>query len=557
MPRSMVQPGSAKITGERVSSPAGGFNPTWQRHVAAYALAAPELGPGRVLDLGCGVGHSYHLLAPRETVGVDVDAEALAGQPRETHVADMRALPFPTGSFESVLSVQSIEHVPDPARAVAEAARVLEPGGTAVFVTPNRLTLGRPDEIIDPYHHVEFDAEELGELCRRSFASVEVRGIFGSPRYMELFAEERAKLDRLLALDPLRLRRLVPNVVRRRLYDGMLRGYRRSSDPRAAAIEPEDFAWGHSGLEAALDVCAVCRDPRPPARCAWCGAELDARAERPAGRVRCGRCGAATIDPFPTPAELAAAYGDWYRPASGRRFGFPGDALLARSRGALARRLDAIAPPGPVLDVGAGDGVLLDALAARGRTAVGLERDSSRRDVRNEPLEAVEGEWAAVVFWHSLEHLPAPGEAVAHAARLLAPRGVLVVAVPDAGSLQARLFGDRWLHLDPPRHLVHLTRPALLAGLGRHGLRVERTSAIRGGQVAIGWLDGLVGSLPGRPRLYRALRAPAARDAPMDGRERVLTLLAGVLLAPVALAGAALEVALGRSGTTYVEARRG
>ena len=73
--------------------------PTWQRHVAAYALAEPELGAGRVLDLGCGVGHSFHLLAPRETVGVDLDAAALAGQDRETVVADMRALPFADGSF--------------------------------------------------------------------------------------------------------------------------------------------------------------------------------------------------------------------------------------------------------------------------------------------------------------------------------------------------------------------------------------------------------------------------------------------------------------------------
>ena len=191
-----------KITGERVASPAGGFNPTWQRHVAAYVLAEPELGPGRVLDLGCGVGHSFHLLAPRETVGVDLDAEALAGQDRETVVADMRALPFSDGSFASVLSVQSLEHVPDPDRVLAEAARVLEPGGVAVFVTPNRLTLGRADEIIDPYHHVEFDADELRALCGSGFEAVELHGLFGSERYMELFDEERRKLDRLLQRDP-------------------------------------------------------------------------------------------------------------------------------------------------------------------------------------------------------------------------------------------------------------------------------------------------------------------------------------------------------------------
>jgi SAM-dependent methyltransferase len=554
MPRSMVP---VKITGERVSSPEGGFNPTWQRHVAAYALSVPDLGPGRVLDLGCGVGHSYDRLAPRETVGVDVDAAALAGQRRPTVVADMRELPFPDASFASVLSVQSSEHVPDPAGAVAEAARVLEPDGTAVFVTPNRLTLGRSDEIIDPYHHVEFDAAQLAALCRRSFGRVQVRGLFGSARYMELFDEERRRLDRLLALDPLRVRRLVPLPVKQWLYDLLLRRYRRDEDPRAAVITPEDFHWREEGLEGALDLCAVCHDPRPPGRCIWCGAPFDARAARLAGRTRCGHCGAATIDPFPSGEELTRAYGDWYRPASGRRFGAFGDALLARTRGALAARLDAVAPPGPVLDVGAGDGVLLDALRRRGREAVGLERDSPRPDVRTASLDDVEGEFAAVVFWHSLEHLPEPGAAIGHAARLLPPGGLLVVAVPDAASLQARLFGDRWLHLDPPRHLVHLTRGALLSGLEHHGFVAERRSALRGGQVAIGWLDGLVGSLPGGLRLYPALRAAGARDVPMAPRERALALAAAVLLTPVALAGAALEAALGRSGTVYVEARRG
>jgi SAM-dependent methyltransferase len=251
-----------KITGERVVTPAGGFNPTWQRHVAAYALSEPELGAGRVLDLGCGVGHSYHLLAPRETVGVDLDAGALAGQQRETVVADMRALPFADATFSSVISVQSLEHVPDPQRVLAEVVRVLEPGGVAVFVTPNRLTLGRPDEIIDPYHCVEFDAEELRELCRPFFEQVELRGLFGSPRYMALFDEERVKLTTLLRLDPLGLRRRLPIALRRRLYDLVLRRSRREQDPRAAAITREDFHLRDDSLAESLDLCAICSGPK-------------------------------------------------------------------------------------------------------------------------------------------------------------------------------------------------------------------------------------------------------------------------------------------------------
>lgn len=247
------------ITGERVMTAAGGFNPTWQRHVAAYALCAELLPPGRVLDLGCGVGHSYERLAPRETVGVDIDAGSLTGQDRETHAADMRALPFADGSFASVLSVQSIEHVPDPERVLAEVARVLEPGGAAVFVTPNRLTFARPDEIVDPYHYVEYDAEQLRVLCAPVFASVRVHGLFGAARYQELVDEQSARLDALLARDPLRLRRLLPRGLRQRLYDRQLGRERREPDPRAAAIEEGDFTLASDGLDRALDLIAVCR----------------------------------------------------------------------------------------------------------------------------------------------------------------------------------------------------------------------------------------------------------------------------------------------------------
>lgn len=249
------------VTGERVTTAAGGFNPTYQRHVAAYAAAAAALPPGRVLDLGAGVGHSYELLAPRESVAVDLDPGALEGQVRDTVVADMRELPFADASFASVLSVHSIEHVPDPERALGEVRRVLEPGGAAIFITPNRLTFGRPDEIIDPYHYVEYDAGQLATLCAGFFREVEVRGLFGSPRYLELVASEHRTLDRLLRLDPLRLRRLVPRQVRQRVYDRMLTRSRREPDPGAAAIEPSDFELRADRPAEALDLVAICRGP--------------------------------------------------------------------------------------------------------------------------------------------------------------------------------------------------------------------------------------------------------------------------------------------------------
>ena len=293
----------------------------------------------------------------------------------------------------------------------------------------------------------------------------------------------------------------------------------------------------------------------PVAACLWCGSLLGAGSPRLPGRARCGACGAETTDPLPSEAELTEAYGSWYRPASGRFSGL-GEAVLRRSRGALARRLDRIAPPGRILDVGAGDGTLLDALKGRGRQALGVERGSDRDDVVALDLGELEGRWSAIVFWHALEHLPRPADAVQRAASLLAPGGVLVIAVPNIASLQARAFGDRWFALDLPRHLVQLPAPALVRGVQAQGLRVERVSYLRGGQVLFGWLHGLVASLPGRPDLYDAIRRPQARSGSMSTGSRAAALVAAAVVLPAAAAAAAGEIALRRGGTVYLEARR-
>src|SRR5262249_20486799 len=154
-------------------------------------------------------------------------------------------------------------------------------------------------------------------------------------------------------------------------------------------------------------------------------------ADRRTGRVWCARCRVATTSPWPTPAQLDEAYGSWYRPTGGRFSGL-GDAVLRRTRGTLAGRLHRMLPPGPVLDVASGAGTLVEVFVRHRPDAVGLEPYASGPRLRATPLEEMTGDWAAVIFWHSLEHLRQPAEALSHAARLLVPGGLLVVAVPNA-----------------------------------------------------------------------------------------------------------------------------
>jgi SAM-dependent methyltransferase len=292
----------------------------------------------------------------------------------------------------------------------------------------------------------------------------------------------------------------------------------------------------------------------PQVRCAWCGGPAQPGQR---GLALCRVCGSATTHPWPTKEELDRAYRGWYRPSTGR-FSAGGDRLLARSRARLAARLDEVAPAGPVLDVGAGEGSLVTALRARGREALGLERfGAGEHVVAKEVVDFDQrmGQWAGVVFWHSLEHLPDPARALDQACRLLCTGGVVVIALPNLASWQARTFGSGWFHLDLPRHLVHLPESALRAGLVQRGLRVERVSHWRAGQLVFGWLHGLVRSLPGDPNLYDAIRRTEARSTSMSSSRRLGTLAAAVTLAPAAVMLAAAEAGLRHGGTVYVEAR--
>ena len=122
------------------------------RHRNPWIADAIGPTPRRILDLGCGAGFLANYLAARghQVSGLDADAESLevARAYDRTACVDYRrgdacALPFPDGAFDVVCAMDLLEHVEDPARLVAEAARVLAPGGTFFFHTFNRTWLAK------------------------------------------------------------------------------------------------------------------------------------------------------------------------------------------------------------------------------------------------------------------------------------------------------------------------------------------------------------------------------------------------------------------------------
>jgi SAM-dependent methyltransferase len=213
-----------------------------------------------------------------------------------------------------------------------------------------------------------------------------------------------------------------------------------------------------------------------------------------------------------------------------------------------------------LLDIGCGSGTFLAMARLRGfdpcgmdvsERAVAAARAQYGLDVRCGRIGSPVWDYASfdvVTMFHVLEHVTDPRAALDYAARLLKPSGSLVIQVPNADSVQARLFGTRWYGLDVPRHVINFSAEGLRILLREAGMRIEAVSRFswRDNPAALAssaatWLDPI--SRKGRGR---DVGRPAVR-AMLELGYFSLVLLA----LPFALA----ESACGLGATLWVQAR--
>ena len=283
-----------------------------------------------------------------------------------------------------------------------------------------------------------------------------------------------------------------------------------------------------------------------------------ARAEYPLRR--CTACGTAVTG--------QRASGEAERLHSGGSYAHPPpavDRLLEPLRGlgdrALLRAIGPLPPGTAVLDLGAGDGRVLDLLQRRGCLVSGVEPFApparAAAAIRRATVEeaAVAPATADVVLlWHVLEHLDDPGRAVAVAARAVRPGGRIVVSVPSIESLQSRLGRDRWFHLDVPRHAVHFSRPGLTRLLERCGLRVAAAGGVVVDQNLLGMTQTLLNLVTTERNV--AFRALKGDRAGVPRRDLVVSVLAAPLASVAGLLAEWIADAAGRPGAIVVHAVR-
>lgn len=241
---------------------------------------------------------------------------------------------------------------------------------------------------------------------------------------------------------------------------------------------------------------------------------------------RCSRC--ALVFLAPLPADLGRYY-----PSNYHEFPATLDELL-RGADTEAFKLEALGPARGrrLLEIGPSFGKF----AARAKQAgfavevMEMDQECCRYLERVVGVRAHHGEDVAaaaaglgtfdvIALWHSLEHLPNPWESLHALAEHIAPGGSLAIATPNPRSLQFRLFGARWVHLDAPRHVNLIPHGVLEERLARHGFRRTRfTSEDEGARECnlLGWIASTRTRLPRwqRPRLVSAawrLTVPLSR----------------------------------------------
>lgn len=139
-----------------------------------------------------------------------------------------------------------------------------------------------------------------------------------------------------------------------------------------------------------------------------------------------------------------------------------------------------------LLDIGCGTGDFLQVAKQQNWNVTGVEPNVNAREIANrkvtntvydiDALRTLKNEsFDVITLWHVLEHLPNLKEDVSTLKRLLKPKGVLIIAVPNYKSFDATYYNNFWAAYDVPRHLWHFSQTSISKLFASENMKIEKT----------------------------------------------------------------------------------
>lgn len=170
-----------KPTGERLTEYHRGL--ITLEHLHRYALACQLAADKSVLDLACGEGYGSQLLAnvARAVTGADIDKETITAARQKYNQANLNFvtctatdLPFADNSFDLVVSFETLEHLEEHSKMLAEIKRVLRPAGIVLISTPDKKNYSDKTGYRNPYHLKELYRSEFQHLLTEFFKNTKL-----------------------------------------------------------------------------------------------------------------------------------------------------------------------------------------------------------------------------------------------------------------------------------------------------------------------------------------------------------------------------------------------
>jgi 2-polyprenyl-3-methyl-5-hydroxy-6-metoxy-1,4-benzoquinol methylase len=420
---------------------------------------------GALLDYGCGSRPYEETLRPNITQYIGADVAFAHGSKVDVLLEPSSPLPWMEGTFDTVLSTQTLEHVPDPFFYIREAARVLKPGGVLILTAP--MSWRHHEE---PYDYFRFTKYGLKELLERAGLEVEsidacgglIAGVFQS------------------ILDALASRgQIFPNI--NRILNPLIRRLDIRFRDEGLVINWMAIAKKHDGLgnsNKTACICPACESSETVIRYPWNAFTI----------LRCNNCMAEFCFPEPSAETLQSAYND--------RSYFEGNLVGGYSNydtqtepvldtfREIIPNLKKEAKGPKLLDFGCAMGSHLAIARDEGFDVTGVEVSDHARDIAHKRLgngvalfrkleDLPSNPFDIILMMDVIEHFSRPADLIKSLINhgILHQDTILVVTTPNIYTANAQSKGADFDFYYPPYHLSYFSAEAFYRMLRRLGFQ--------------------------------------------------------------------------------------